>query len=250
MACARNRDWVALAEAKSARYDFHNASISGGPAPAGMQPDRRRTGGTKPDIVVIEPGANDGLRWPAAHATGLNLGWMIGSSKAAGARVLLVGLQLPPNFGRYASDFQRSYALIAQRPRYRAGAAFPGAAGHAAQMVPGRQPCTRWPRRNLLADQMLRALDALPALSQAVPRSPRDRAPADVVAVEFAVPMDRVDAGIGIALRIGHAVAQRGHARLHATAGGDDLAGIVQRGAGMEDLGVRGHGIEAESHRR
>jgi acyl-CoA thioesterase-1 len=107
--------WVALADAKSTRYDFHNASISGETSAGGRSRIAAELKRVKPDIVVIELGANDGLRGLPLSQLGGNLGWMIGASKAAGARVLLVGMQLPPNFGRYATDFQRSYALISER---------------------------------------------------------------------------------------------------------------------------------------
>jgi acyl-CoA thioesterase-1 len=107
--------WVALADAKSTRYDFHNASISGETSAGGRSRIAAELKRVKPDIVVIELGANDGLRGLPLAQLGGNLGWMIGASKAAGARVLLVGMQLPPNFGRYATDFQRSYALISER---------------------------------------------------------------------------------------------------------------------------------------
>jgi len=107
--------WVALANAKSTRYQFHNASISGETSAGGRSRIAAELKRVKPSIVVIELGANDGLRGLPLTQLGSNLGWMIGASQAAGARVLLVGLRLPPNFGRYASDFQRSYALISQR---------------------------------------------------------------------------------------------------------------------------------------
>lgn len=107
--------WVALADARSTRYQFHNASISGETSAGGRSRIAAQLKRVKPDIVVIELGANDGLRGLPLRQLGGNLGWMIGASKAAGAQVLLVGLQLPPNFGRYAADFQRSYVLISQR---------------------------------------------------------------------------------------------------------------------------------------
>ena len=107
--------WVALADARSTRYQFQNASISGETSAGGRSRIAAELTRVKPDIVVVELGANDGLRGLPLAQLGSNLGWMIGASQAAGARVLLVGMQLPPNFGRYATDFQRSYALISQR---------------------------------------------------------------------------------------------------------------------------------------
>lgn len=107
--------WVALANATSTRYEFHNASISGETTAGGRSRIAAELKRVSPAIVVIELGANDGLRGLPLRQMGSNLGWMIGASQAAGARVLLVGLQLPPNLGRYASEFQRSYRLISQR---------------------------------------------------------------------------------------------------------------------------------------
>ncbi|MEF9978387.1 MAG: arylesterase [Thermomonas sp.] len=158
--------WVPLADAKSATYAFHNASVSGETTAGGrsrIQAELRRS---KPDIVVIELGANDGLRGLPLQQMGANLGWMIGAAKAAGARVLLVGLQLPPNFGSYASDFQRSYVLISQRlgtglvPHFLAplGTERKWFQGDNLHPVAAAQP--------LLATQVLKALDALPAAAR------------------------------------------------------------------------------------
>lgn len=155
--------WVALADAKSARYAFHNASISGETSAGGRSRIDAELARVQPDIVVIELGANDGLRGLPLRQLGANLGWMIGASRKAGAQVLLVGLQLPPNFGRYAVDFQRSYLLISQRlgtgliPHFLAplGTERKWFQGDNLHPVAAAQP--------LLADQVLAALDELPA---------------------------------------------------------------------------------------
>ena len=154
--------WVALADARSDRYVFHNASISGETTAGGRTRIAAQLQRVKPDIVVIELGANDGLRGLPLAQMGSNLGWMIGASKAGGARVLLLGMQLPPNFGRYASDFQRSYVLISQRlgtglvPHFLAPLGTERKWFQADNLHPGAaaQP--------LLAEQVLKALDALP----------------------------------------------------------------------------------------
>lgn len=154
--------WVALADAKSDRYVFHNASISGETTAGGRTRIAAQLQRVKPDIVVIELGANDGLRGLPLSQMGSNLGWMIGASRAAGARVLLLGMQLPPNFGRYASDLQRSYVLISQRlgtglvPHFLAPLGVERSWFQADNLHPGAaaQP--------LLAEPVLRALDALP----------------------------------------------------------------------------------------
>lgn len=154
--------WVALADAKSAKYAFHNASISGETSAGGRSRIAAELARVRPDIVVIELGANDGLRGLPLRQLGGNLGWMIGSARAAGARVLLVGLQLPPNFGSYARDFQRSYVLISQRlgtgliPHFLAplGVERKWFQDDNLHPVAEAQP--------LLRDQVLEALDALP----------------------------------------------------------------------------------------
>ena len=154
--------WVALADAKSTRYRFHNASLSGETSAGGRSRIAAEVRRVRPDIVVIELGANDGLRGLPLAQLGANLGWMIGTAQAAGARVLLVGLQLPPNFGRYATDFQRSYVLISQRlgtglvPHFLAPLGTERRWFQADNLHPvaAAQP--------LLAEQVLKALDALP----------------------------------------------------------------------------------------
>lgn len=154
--------WVALADAKSARYAFHNASISGETSAGGRSRIDAELARVQPDIVIIELGANDGLRGLPLRQLGANLGWMIGASRKAGAQVLLVGLQLPPNFGRYAVDFQRSYLLISQRlgtgliPHFLAPLGTERKWFQADNLHPVAEA------QPLLAAQVLQALDALP----------------------------------------------------------------------------------------
>ena len=153
--------WVALADAKSSRYAFHNASISGETTAGGRSRIAAELKRVQPDIVVIELGANDGLRGLPLRQMGENLGWMIGASKAAGARVLLVGMQLPPNFGRYANDFQRSYGLISERlgtglvPHFLAPLGTQRSWFQSDNLHPVAEA------QPLLMDEMLQALDAL-----------------------------------------------------------------------------------------
>ena len=61
--------WVALADAKSTRYDFHNASISGETSAGGRSRIAAELKRVKPEIVVIELGANVACRWPSWVAT-------------------------------------------------------------------------------------------------------------------------------------------------------------------------------------
>ena len=154
--------WVALADAKSARYAFHNASISGETSAGGRSRIAADLARARPDIVVIELGANDGLRGLPLTQLGGNLGWMIGAAQAAGARVLLVGLQLPPNFGRYAQEFQRSYVLISQRLGTGLVPHFLAPLGTERRWFQADNLHPTAAAQPLLADEVLRALDALP----------------------------------------------------------------------------------------
>ena len=154
--------WVALADAKSARYAFHNASISGETSAGGRSRIDAELARVRPDIVIIELGANDGLRGLPLVQMGANLGGMIGASRKAGAQVLLVGLQLPPNFGRYAVDFQRSYVLISQRLRTGLIPHFLAPLGTERKWFQADNLHPVAAAQPLLADQVLAALDALP----------------------------------------------------------------------------------------
>ena len=154
--------WVALADAKSARYAFHNASISGETSAGGRSRIGAELARVRPDIVIIELGANDGLRGLPLVQMGANLGGMIGASRRAGAQVLLVGLQLPPNFGRYAVDFQRSYVLISRRLRTGLIPHFLAPLGTERKWFQADNLHPVAAAQPLLADQVLTALDALP----------------------------------------------------------------------------------------
>lgn len=68
---------------------------------------------TDPDVVVIELGGNDGLRGVDPADTERNLRAMIEASRAAGARVLLLGVRLPPNYGALAETFDALYPRLA-----------------------------------------------------------------------------------------------------------------------------------------
>jgi len=119
---ARERGWVALLEArvKQERLDYSvvNASISGdtsGGARSRFQPllDKHR-----PTIVVLELGGNDGLRGLPVTQMRSNLSAIIKESQSAGARVLLVGVRLPPNYGEvYTSAFEAAYRELAKTHR-------------------------------------------------------------------------------------------------------------------------------------
>jgi len=112
--------WVALLEkrlqAQGYGYDVVNASISGETTSGGLQRLPRALKLHSPGIVILELGANDGLRGLPLDTTRANLQKMLDLAKGAGARVLLVGMRIPPNYGqRYTTDFAQMYHDLAAR---------------------------------------------------------------------------------------------------------------------------------------
>ncbi len=95
-----------------------NASVSGETSSGGLERLPRALKLHSPGIVILELGANDGLRGLPLEAMRENLGRMVQLAQAAGARVLLVGIRIPPNYGpRYTEEFARVYIELAQKYR-------------------------------------------------------------------------------------------------------------------------------------
>jgi acyl-CoA thioesterase I len=91
-----------------------NASISGETTAGGRARFEAALDRVKPSVVVLALGANDGLRGLPVAQMGDNLGTMVRAAKAKKARVLLVGMKLPPNYGPdYVRQFEQTYARIA-----------------------------------------------------------------------------------------------------------------------------------------
>jgi len=116
---ARGSGWVALLEtelrAEFPQLAWRNASISGDTTRGGLTRLPQALMQTRPHVVVLELGANDALRGLALAATRENLARMIRLSQEAGARVVLVGMQIPPNYGRpYAQAFAALFADLAK----------------------------------------------------------------------------------------------------------------------------------------
>jgi acyl-CoA thioesterase-1 len=110
--------WVALLEQrlKSEGFDDKvvNASISGDTSAGGQARLPALLAEHKPELVILELGGNDGLRGQLPTQLQQNLASMIDSSKASGAKVLLLGMQLPPNYGvRYTQAFAEVYSKLA-----------------------------------------------------------------------------------------------------------------------------------------
>jgi len=115
----RGTGWVPLlekqlaSEKKSAKVV--NASISGDTTSGGRSRLPALLAQHKPAVVVIELGGNDALRGLPLDMTEQNLSAMTQAAKKAGARVLLVGMQVPPNYGgAYAATFSGLFAKIAK----------------------------------------------------------------------------------------------------------------------------------------
>jgi acyl-CoA thioesterase-1 len=116
---AQQRGWVALLEARLKRegknYSVVNASISAETTRGGLTRLPKVLSQVKPAIVILELGANDGLRGLPIDQMKRNLGAMIEQAQRAGAKVLLVGMQLPPNWGPdYTEAFERVYPALAK----------------------------------------------------------------------------------------------------------------------------------------
>jgi acyl-CoA thioesterase-1 len=93
-----------------------NASVSGETSGGGLERLPRALQLHKPSLVILELGANDGLRGLPVPETHANLESMVALARAAGAQVLLIGMRMPPNYGpRYTSGFSQMFADIAQR---------------------------------------------------------------------------------------------------------------------------------------
>jgi acyl-CoA thioesterase I len=97
-------------------YQVVNASVSGETSSGGLERLPRALKLHAPAIVILELGANDGLRGLPASAMRDNLARMVQLSQGAQARVLLVGIRIPPNYGpRYTDEFARVYPELAQQ---------------------------------------------------------------------------------------------------------------------------------------
>jgi len=119
---ARGSGWVALLAQRLAKEQHGisvvNASISGDTTSGGRSRLPALLKAPPPSHLIIELGGNDALRGLPLEMTHANLLAMVRAGKAAGARVLLVGMQLPPNYGAaYGRDFAALFADVARVER-------------------------------------------------------------------------------------------------------------------------------------
>ena len=115
-----SKGWVSLLDARLRKahpgWSMLNASVSGETTAGGVSRLPRQLERVRPAVVVIELGANDGLRGLPLDRMRANLDRMIVLSKASGAKVLLVGMRMPPNLGRaYTDGFANTYTQLARR---------------------------------------------------------------------------------------------------------------------------------------
>ncbi|MGE8505356.1 MAG: arylesterase [Pseudomonas sp.] len=112
--------WVALLEKRLADEGFEhkviNASISGDTSAGGAARLPALLAEHKPELVIIELGGNDGLRGQAPAQLQQNLASMVENAQQAGAKVLILGMRLPPNYGaRYTTAFAQVFSDVAEQ---------------------------------------------------------------------------------------------------------------------------------------
>lgn len=117
---ARGTGWVALLEKQLVQDKLTatvvNASVSGETTSGGRSRLTALLAKHKPSHVVIELGGNDALRGLPLKNTEDNLSWMIEQSQQAGAKVLLLGMQVPPNYGaKYTGEFAEMFTTVAKK---------------------------------------------------------------------------------------------------------------------------------------
>ncbi len=115
----RDHGWVALLQQRLAarRIDASvvNASVSGETTAGGRSRLAPLLLQYRPSLVILELGANDGLRGLPLEGTRVNLTQMSKAAKAAGAGVVIVGMQIPPNYGRrYSDEFAGLFSAVAR----------------------------------------------------------------------------------------------------------------------------------------
>jgi acyl-CoA thioesterase I len=115
----QGKGWVDLLqqrlEQQRLRYKVVNASISGETTLGGRNRLAQALAEHRPRLVIIELGPNDGLRGQPLQAMRENLEQMVRASQAAQAKVLLVGMRIPPNYGPdYTKKFHDTFAAVSK----------------------------------------------------------------------------------------------------------------------------------------
>jgi len=116
----QQQGWAALLKKKLAQerltYEVINASISGETTDSGLTRLTSTIKQVKPTIIILELGANDGLRGLPIKNMRNNLSAMIQLCKKSGIKVLLLGMKIPPNYGvQYTKEFSQTYAQLGKQ---------------------------------------------------------------------------------------------------------------------------------------
>lgn len=114
--------WVALLQERldsnGHTHRVVNASVSGETTHGGVTRLTKHLQRAKPELVLIELGANDGLRGVPLPVMQRNLLTLVQRSQAAGARVMLLEMKLPPNYGpQYSEQFQAVFGQVAEQQK-------------------------------------------------------------------------------------------------------------------------------------
>jgi acyl-CoA thioesterase-1 len=114
--------WVSLLEERLKRekfdYSVVNASISGETTSGGATRIDDALTRIQPGLVIVALGGNDGLRGLPVTQIQANLTRIVQAAKRRGARVLLLGIRMPPNYGpQYVREFEAVYAEVARRQK-------------------------------------------------------------------------------------------------------------------------------------
>lgn len=117
---ARDDSWVSLLQQSLKKshpqFSVMNASISGETTSGGVRRITKALQEHRPAVVILELGANDGLRGTSLEETEKNLNQMIQLVKKGNAKVVLLGIQIPPNYGLdYAKKFGALYPKMKMR---------------------------------------------------------------------------------------------------------------------------------------
>jgi acyl-CoA thioesterase I len=116
-----DQGWVALLQQRldtqGYGYRVVNASVSGETTSGGRARLARALTQHKPSLVILELGANDGLRGLPVKDAEANLTAMLGAIRTAKAKALLVGILMPPNYGQYATSLADMYKRLATQQK-------------------------------------------------------------------------------------------------------------------------------------
>jgi acyl-CoA thioesterase-1 len=158
--------WVALLEERLRRnghdYTVVNASISGETTSGGASRIGPALARTKPAVVIIELGGNDGLRGLPVKQMRENLSAMVAAARKAGSRVLIVSMRMPPNYGPgYTKEFDSAFREVARQHKVALVPFFPDGVGEKREMFQDDQIHPTAAAQPVILEQIWKALRPL-----------------------------------------------------------------------------------------